>query len=176
MCAAFILSLLFVGVRFAHPNLCAIIIDTFAQGRNSMDFKIPDFSKHYQEIGQALVDLLPPSYQKAWAGFDVISDDEASGLAFGMRVFYLKENGRYGDLDKGLSSLYDSFWELHKAYKSAGLASWTTATFQLTNAGKMALDVGYEDVSDPDFDLKAKRQDAWIKKYLGDASLIDWSD
>jgi hypothetical protein len=130
----------------------------------------PDFSVHYHLIGQSLVDLLPTEFRSAWATMDIIADDDV----WSSEVFYLKDNGRYGYIFEGLQTLEQGFWKLHKAYKDAGLAPWTTATFCLTSEWKMTLDLGYDDVSD--FDMDPKRRNEWIKKYLGDISLIDWPE
>jgi hypothetical protein len=138
-----------------------------------MNKEIPDFGVHYTAIGQSLVDLLPMGFKVAWAGIERDSADDA----WSVDIFYLKENGRYGlyqgDL-REINKVTAGFVGLEKDYKKAGLAPWTTATFRLTDEGKMTLDLGYEDVSD--YDLAPTRRDAWIKKYLGDVSLIDWSD
>ena len=127
----------------------------------------PDFSDHYSKIGQALVDALPGDFQAAWAKMGIPGDN-----VWSLEVFYLKPNNRYGYMDHETDPVFNALIALWKAYKEAGLEAWTTATFYLTNTGKMTLVLGYEDISD--FDLDAQRREAWIKKYLGDASLIDW--
>ncbi|MDR1876313.1 MAG: antitoxin YezG family protein [Flavobacteriaceae bacterium] len=131
-----------------------------------MNAAIPDFGKHYTAIGQSLVDILPEDFQEAWAKVEMEDN------VWGLEVFYLKKNGRYGYLNDGLNKLLKEFVNLENAYQKSELGFWTTATFYLTAAGKMTLDLGYEDVSD--YDSIPTRRDAWIKKYLGDASLIDW--
>ncbi|MDR3159678.1 MAG: antitoxin YezG family protein [Zoogloeaceae bacterium] len=137
-----------------------------------MNTEIPDFGRHYTAIGQLLVDLLPKDFQKAFAGIEREQVDDT----WSADVFYLKKNGRYGlyeDVD-GINKLFNEFVNLENAYKDAGLASWTTATFCLTATGKMTLDLGYDDVSD--FDTAPERRNEWIKKYIGDILLIDWPE
>ena len=137
------------------------------QQENAVNTNIPDFSDHYSVIGQALVDALPDDFQAAWARMEVPADN-----VWSLGVFYLKPNNRYGYMGYETDQIFDALIALWKAYKQAGLEAWTTATFYLTNTGKMTLDLGYDDVSDFDFDVQ--RREEWIKKYLGDASLVDW--
>jgi hypothetical protein len=129
----------------------------FLQEEKAVNTNIPDFSSHYAEIGQSLVDLLPTEFKSAWAKVDIISDNDV----WSSEVFYLKDNGRYEYLFEDLQTLEQGFWELNKAYKKAGLAPWTTATFCLTSTCKMTLDLGYDDVSD--FDIALKKRNEWIK-------------
>lgn len=117
----------------------------------------------FQSIGQAIVDLLPEDFVVAWANAQ-IHDEFCS-----FEVFYKKPSGRIGYVDEGLDDIERGFRDL---LKESANDKWTAATFRLTAEGKMSTDFSYDDVSD--FDQAAARRDAWISKYLGEASSIDW--
>jgi hypothetical protein len=63
----------------------------FFRGKEAMNTNIPDFSSHYIEIGQSLVDLLPSDFQAAWARMEVPYGD-----VWSLGIYYLKKNNRYG--------------------------------------------------------------------------------
>jgi Protein of unknown function, DUF600. len=129
-----------------------------------MNFNIKNEEELYTEIGQLLIDSLPEDFQKAWIRVLMIDD------VWSLSIYYLKENGRYGYFVNDSRELDDSFIKLRQAFKDAGQEPWTMATFALTNAGGMALDLGYEE---PEFGYAPEQEEAWIQKYLGDDPQID---
>lgn len=129
-----------------------------------MNFPAINEEAFYTAIGQSLVDILPEDFKKAWAKVEMTDDVWSVG------VYYLKENGRYSYIVRGLENLSDSFRRLRNAFKDAGQDPWTMATFSLTNTGEMTLDLGYKE---PEFGYAPEQTEAWVQKYLGDASQID---
>lgn len=118
----------------------------------------------YRRIGQAVVDLLPGDFEMAWARAG-IHDDFCS-----FELFFRKPGGRIGYLDEGLAEVERGFRELLREFPAG--EKWTNATFRLRNDGNMSIDFGHEDIAD--FEQAPARRRAWISRYLGDPSAIDW--
>lgn len=127
----------------------------------------PGAEEHYQAIGNGVSTMGPDGFQEALIRVEMIDDVSSIG------VFYKMPDGTYKYRNQGLEAILDVFQTLRNAFKQLQGESWSTATFRLNAQGKMALEIGYEDVSD--FGRSSERRQAWIRKYLGDNAAIDWS-
>ena len=121
----------------------------------------------YSEIGQLLVDLLPPVFECAWIRVEMLDD------VWSLGIFFKKEDNRFSYINENLKSIEDKFRQLRETYRKSGQEPWKTATFQLSSAGRMSLDLGYEDISD--FGRAPERRVIWMEKYLGKNAQVDWS-
>ena len=121
----------------------------------------------YPEIGQLLFDALPKECEYSWISVEMTDD------VWGAEIFFKKMGGRFGYINENLKSIEDKFRQLRETYRKSGQEPWTTATFQLSSAGRMSLDLGYEDISD--FGRAPERRVIWMEKYLGKNAQVDWS-
>lgn len=119
----------------------------------------------YPQIGQLIVDALP-DFSEAWVSMEMTDD------VWGAEAFFRDLNNQIKYSNEGLVDIEKAFLEMRKAFKILGKEPFTTATFWLTDAGKFSVDFDYEDISD--FGLSGERRKAWIKKYLGEDTQIQW--
>lgn len=127
---------------------------------------IPDAEDLCSTIGQALVAALPQDFARAWIRVEMLC------YVWSVGVFYRQADGRIRFVSDNLDAIEDLLGALRQRYRDEGQTAWSTATFALHADGRMALDLGYEDVTD--FGQAPARRAVWIQKYLGRDAAIDW--
>lgn len=126
---------------------------------------IDGIEKHYHAIAAEILKIAPSNQTLAIVGVEMTEDHEAVGL------YFRTPDGNYfirtGD---DVLQVAETFRELRGAFTSAHMEPWSTATFRLSPAGKMSLDLGYEDISD--LALWFEREQQWRDRELGAGAKI----
>lgn len=126
---------------------------------------IDGIEQHYHAIATEILKIAPTNQMLAIVGVEMTEDHESVGL------YFRKTDGNYsiftGD---DVLRVAETFRELRAAFIGAQMEPWSTATFRLDPAGKMSLDLGYQDISD--LALWFEREQEWRDRELGAGAKI----
>jgi hypothetical protein len=133
-----------------------------------METQIPhDVEERFNEIGQALVNILPQDFVDSWVHMQWLADN-----VWGIEIFFKKPNGHFGAPNADISKLLEAFKKLHNSYAEESPQAWTEATFNLTNKFKMHTHFGYEpQTADVIKELDDRKK--WKRENLGADAIID---
>lgn len=118
----------------------------------------------YQAIGKSIFAKVSPDFLDAWVPVQL------SPNMFSIELFFRTPSQRISYRVLELEDTAELFRKLHSLCDAK--SKWTTATFHLNSSGRMSLDLGYENVED--FNVAPTARNAWIERYLGKDSAIDW--
>lgn len=121
----------------------------------------------YGRIGQALVDVVGDDFHKAFVRVEMGDDVGSLGM------FVDRGDGTWQYMTDDSDTLLDLFAELRGAGSTAGMGTWSQATFELSASGPFSIQFGFDDISD--LGQSSARRDAWMKQHLGPHARIKWS-
>ena len=120
-----------------------------------------EIEAQYVIIGDALVGVIGREFDAAWIYAEVKED------VAGVSIFYRGSDDLVHHRPPDLR-LADAIYGLWEMFTTAGLASWSCATFSLDGHGAFRLELGYDDF-DHDGSTIMSRREEWIRRHLGDA-------
>lgn len=128
----------------------------------------PFIESFYPKIGQAAFDAVPFEFSELWVSSEIDEDVSGTSLFVKTKDGSYRFSGPTEELDRLL-------YLMREAFVSEGKKPWSTATLWVDSEGKFSIDFGYEDISDLDYESELNRRADWIRRYLGQGVVVDYT-